>query len=116
MNSPINIVILCETFLMPDKVNHISIPGYCLITKNRTNKKDGGVSILINNKLMYKLQNDINESNGDFLESVFIEIEMKLHKSIVVGSLYRVPIVHNVSLTRNIKNYYKVYYLKLIRN
>ena len=27
----------------------------------------------------------------DFLESVFIEIETKLHKSIVVGSLYRVP-------------------------
>ena len=28
------------------------------------------------------------------MESVFIEIEMKLHKSIVVGSLYR---VHNSS-------------------
>ena len=23
---------------MPDKENHISIPGYCLITENRTNK------------------------------------------------------------------------------
>ena len=55
LNSPIDIVILCETFLTPDKENHISIPGYCLITKNRTNKKGGGVSILINNKLKYKL-------------------------------------------------------------
>ena len=33
LNSPIDIVILCETFLMPDKENCISIPGYCLITK-----------------------------------------------------------------------------------
>ena len=55
LNSPIDIVILCETFLMPDKENCISIPGYCLITKSRTNKKGGGVGILINNKLMYKL-------------------------------------------------------------
>ena len=33
LKSPIDIVILCETFLMPDKENCISIPGYCLITK-----------------------------------------------------------------------------------
>ena len=33
LNSPINIVILCEIFLMPDKNNSISIPGYCLNTK-----------------------------------------------------------------------------------
>ena len=55
------------------------------------NKNGRRVSILINNKIKYKLQNDIDESNVDFLESVCIEIEMKLHKSIVVGSLYRVP-------------------------
>ena len=48
LNSPIDILILCETFFMPVKENHISIPGYCLITKTRTNKMDGGVSILIN--------------------------------------------------------------------
>ena len=59
--------------------------------KNRTNKKGGVVSILIINQLKYKLWNDINESNVDFLESVLIEIEMKLHNPIVVGSLYRVP-------------------------
>ena len=38
LNSPIDIVILCETFLMPDKENCISIPGYCLITLKRTKK------------------------------------------------------------------------------
>ena len=82
LNPPIDIVILCETFLMLDKENCISIPGYCLITKNR-NKNGRGVSILIDNKLKYKLQNDINESSIDFLESAFIEIEMKLHTTIV---------------------------------
>ena len=71
LNSPIDLVILCETFLMPDKENHISIPGYCLIIKNRANRNDEGVSILINNKLKYKLQNDINKSTVDFLESDF---------------------------------------------
>ena len=55
LNSPIDIVILCETFLMPDKENCISIPWYCLITKNRTNKNGGRVGTLINNKLKYKL-------------------------------------------------------------
>ena len=30
-----------------------------------------GVGILINNKLKHKLWNDTNESNIDFLESVF---------------------------------------------
>ena len=60
-----------------DKENYINNPGYCLITKNRTNKNDGGVGILINNKLKHILQNDKDESNIDFLESIFIEIDTK---------------------------------------
>ena len=55
LNYPTDIVILYEPFFTPDKENCISIPGNCLITKNRMNKNGGGDGILINNYLKYKL-------------------------------------------------------------
>ena len=52
--SKIDVVILAETWLTKSSQEIASVPGYELVGEICTNKKGGGVGILINNKLKYK--------------------------------------------------------------
>ena len=54
-----DVILLCETWLqrtLPDP----KIPGYQMVRKDRTNKKGGGVCILISNQLGFKIRNDLD--------------------------------------------------------
>ena len=53
-NSGVDILILCETFLMCKTERLVNILGYSLVTNNRTNHKGGGVAILIKNGIVYE--------------------------------------------------------------
>ena len=47
----VHVIILCETWLTETNKKLINIPGYKLISKERTNKKGGGVGLLIDEKI-----------------------------------------------------------------
>ena len=57
-NSSIDLVLLCETFLNKKTEQLINIPGYTIITNNRTQTKGGGTAILIKKGLTYSRRKD----------------------------------------------------------
>ena len=84
----VDIVILIETWLT--KTNHtIKIPGYKFEGKHRPNKKGGGVGILVNNELRYKIRDDLLLNNSE-MEHCAIEVETK-QSNVIVNSIYRPP-------------------------
>ena len=90
-NLHLDAILLCETYLNRCTQNLVNIPKFNLICKNRTNKKNGGVPILIKDHFNYTAWEDIsNFKEGEF-ESVFIDIHFKKGHDITLGSVYRVP-------------------------
>ena len=89
--SCIDVVLLCETFLNNKTIKLINIPGYNLISNNRSQAKGGGTAILIKKELKYNTRKDLDIFIEKKVESVFIEILSKSNKHIVVGSMYRPP-------------------------
>ena len=83
-----SIVVLCETFLTDGTYKLVNIPGYSLITSNHKNTKGGGTAILLNKKTNFIRRTDLEEFQECQLEMTYIEIKSKVHKSLVVGSLY----------------------------
>ena len=89
--SSIDMVLLCETFLNNKTVNLINIPGYTMISNNRSQAKGGGTAILIKEGLKYNRHKDLDVFIEKKVESVFTELLTKSNKHIVVGSMYRPP-------------------------
>ena len=56
----IDIVILSETLLTAIKREHLVVKGYNMVSNERQIKKGGGVAILIRNKLIYKIREDLS--------------------------------------------------------
>ena len=88
-NKKIDVVILCETWINKDIKHLIKVPGYDYIGIERTNKKGGGVGLLIAKELHYKPLNQMNKIT-DHLECYFVEITIK-GRNILCGSMYRPP-------------------------
>ena len=57
-NSPVNILLLCATFLNKNTVKLFNLPGYIMVTNNRVNHKGGGVTILIKDGIPHKRRKD----------------------------------------------------------
>ena len=53
-NSQIDVVLLCENFLTKKTENVVNIPGYSHIGNYRTERKGGGVLILLKLGISYK--------------------------------------------------------------
>ena len=68
----------------------VHIPNYKFIGKHRTNKKGGGVGLLVHEQLHFKTRNDIGLDYDSDLENQFIELKAR-KQNIVIGSLYRPP-------------------------
>ena len=90
-NSKIDVVLLCETFLTKNTISMVNIPGYTHIGNIRTEKKGGGVSILLKEGMSYKRRKDLDVFQEGQTESIFIEILSKNGKKIIIGSMYRLP-------------------------
>ena len=69
----------------PDTFN---IANYHMIHADRKKGRGGGVAMYINFQLKYKIRKDIYI---DGIENLFIEIDNKYGKNIIVGTLYRPP-------------------------
>ena len=58
--SCIDMVLLCETFLNNKMIKLINIPGYTMISNNRSQAKGGGTAILIREGLKYSTCKDLD--------------------------------------------------------
>ena len=86
-NSPTDVVLLCETFLTKNTISMVNIAGYTHIGNCRSEKKGGGVSILLKDGITYKRRTDLDIFQEGETESVFVEILSKNGKKIIMGSM-----------------------------
>ena len=84
-----DLILLSETWLTPFSPA-FSIPGYELHHLDRTNRKGGGVGILLSSRLRCTVRNDLN-SNLPESECITIEIALKNGAHCLVSSMYRPP-------------------------
>ena len=85
----IDVVILSETWLNNTSIAKVTIPGYDFVGEHRINKKGGGVGILINSELKYKVRDDL-KITSEIFENCSIEIKTNT-ANIIIGSIYRPP-------------------------
>ena len=90
-NSPIDILLLCETFLTKHMIGLVDIPGYDIISNHRKNFKGEGTAILIKKGIPYKRHRDLDVMIEKQVESTFIEITTKGGLSVIIGSMYKPP-------------------------
>ena len=68
----------------------ITIPGYDFYRQDRTQKKGGGVAILVSNKLRHCARPDLS-SNLDESECITVDIKLKNGSHYIVSSMYHPP-------------------------
>lgn len=105
------IVGLCETWLKESNKQLYSPPGYHIVAKSRYQRTGGGVALLFDANLNYKIRTDLNLSQGDQVEAVFADITIDKSKIITVGEIYQPPsasvhdfIVELAKLLDNLEN------------
>ena len=103
-NCRIDVQLLCETFLSKNTLNMVNIPGYTHIGNYRTDRKGGGVSILLKNGIPYKRREDLDIFIEGKTESVFVETISKCGKPIIIGSIYRPPNTDLEQFSDNLTN------------
>ena len=87
-NSSVDIIALCETFLMKKVEKLVNIPGYTFYCKSQTDHKGRGVGLLIRNGICHNIQKDQCEFIEKESEHLFIKVQSKCGKRIIVGSSY----------------------------
>ena len=87
------IVSLVETWQKDEPHEYFNLSGYNLEYKNRSSsKRGGGVCLYIKENIRYKLRNDlVDTSDSNNIDCLFVEIERKGLKNIIVGVIYRPP-------------------------
>ena len=69
-------------------IANISIDGY-VIEQTPTESSKGGALLYINNKINYKMRNNLQIYKSKELESIFIEIIESKGKNIIIGCVYK---------------------------
>ena len=99
--SEFDVITIEETWLNDDLEAMVKLDNYNLVTKHKSKcKEGGGLGIYINNKLKYKIRDDLACPVGyqDFFDTIFVEVthENPRHNTLV-GVLYRVPGINTVN-------------------
>lgn len=91
-NSKFSILALTETWLNQHNFSTCDILGYTHIGTCRKHTRGGGVSLHLDNNLVFKERNDLSLSHPHF-ESIFAEILPSIANKvpIIVGTVYRPP-------------------------
>ena len=76
------------------------MPSYKLISKEREEKKGGGVGFLIDEKLIYSMNNQVIKCNK-CMDQTTIEIR-RIKENVMLSSIYRPP---NTSARDLVKEY-----------
>ncbi len=85
------------------------IPGYTVAHCHRRFKRGGGVALYISNEFNFKIRHDLNLTNCEDYESIFVEIE-SYPKHTIIGVIYRPPdkcpqpFINNLATTINLIN------------
>ena len=87
--SKVDVILLCETWLSPFSPS-ITLPGYDFYHIDRSNKRGGGVGILVSKRLKHKHRPDLELVNP-VLENITIEILLRNNQKLLCTSMYRPP-------------------------
>lgn len=89
LNIKFSLIALTETWLnTTHDISYFGLPGYVFQHKDRPNRSGGGVCFYIREDLSFKVREDLGI---DECESLFIELDQKHGKNIIVGVIYRPP-------------------------
>ena len=87
-----NIIGLVESWLKDKAHGYFHLDGYNLECANRQSDKGGGVCLFIKEELKYVVRNDLSKiKHPPNTETLFIQIEQKNLRNIVIGVTYRSP-------------------------
>ena len=87
-NSTIDIIPLSETFLTKKTEKLVNILGYQLLSNSHMGHKGRGVCFLLKDGIWAKWRKDLETFTEKEIETLYIEINSKCSKKIVLGSLY----------------------------
>ena len=90
-NSPVDVILLCETFLTKKTEWLVNIPHYQLYSTCRRNHKGGGTVILVRDGIVHKQRKDLNIMIEKEVEATYVEMTAKCGKRIILGSVYKSP-------------------------
>ena len=93
LQRPFSTIAVSETWLNDLSADQVNIPGYIFRSNHRSGKTGGETGLYLQNSLEYKIRSDGNYSDPDVFESSFVEICVPREKTIIVGSLYRPPLL-----------------------
>lgn len=69
--------------------------------KNRSNKKGGGVALYVNNRLKYKIVENMTTAIDNVMECITVEICLEKRKSIIVSFVCR-ALGSNIKIFKNV--------------
>ena len=72
-----------------ENLSNNQLEGYTFVSQPSLSNA-GGVDFFINNNLLYKIRHDLSESVAG-LETLCIELPVKLNHNLIVGVIYRHP-------------------------
>ena len=81
-NLPVDVLLLCETFLTKKTERLIHIPHYKHYSNSRTIYKGGGTSILIRDGIIHKRQKDLEMMLEKEVKSTCVEMTAKCGKKL----------------------------------
>ncbi len=87
---PLDVILICETFIRNENAKLYDIPGFNFVSKHRVIINRGGVGIYVRNSIKYRNREDLNIFVEGEFESVFIETT-NTENSIIIGEIYRPP-------------------------
>ena len=82
---PIDVVLLCETWLKPSTLDHFGIPNYKAFHITRKDRIGGGTSILVNEKLRSRERRDLLVETS-FLEHCIVELKTDKRNILMVSA------------------------------
>ena len=88
-NFNFDVIILSESWLKPDDIDHFDIQNYNSEHLTRKARAGGGVSLYVHKRFKYKLLPQFCICN-DILEMLFIELT-STRQNIILGGVYRPP-------------------------
>ncbi len=86
-----HVIAISETWLNKNIIDDFNMSGYNTYSTLRCNRKGGGVSIYVSNKLNVTRKVSLSTTIDDILESITIEIHVQKGKNIIVSCIYRSP-------------------------
>ena len=96
---------VCETWLGDQyKNNDVSIPGYNIFRKDRSDTKGGGVCIYVKDHFVVKTRNDLM---FDEVEAIWLELNLGGQRNCLISCLYRPPSSSQIYYSKIVDMYEK---------